>query len=1148
MIITYADGSQEAKSSRLHRVLPILACPICLGPLAKQDAWLICQNCDARHPIKGDVPVLLPAGVQDAGAMLLSDEDRVSRHPYSLRAEEIIAAHPLGWVLDLGAGGKLDRRENVVQIDIFRYPAVDVVGSADCLPFCDNAFDAVISQAVFEHLQYPEWAVREIRRVLKAGGVAKIDTAFLQPEHGYPHHFYNATETGLLHWFRDFEIQWSGVEPFQHPKWAMHWFLGVYLDFVGQQQAKVLRQLQVGALVDVLQRHATQQTTPSDSEVIKALDALPEHFLRVLAAGVSLHAVNPAKHEITLNTGSDQHAFSLDREREMARLRAEKSLLVSQLQLLQDRLTATQDKAEYLVQFYPMASGLAQFAAEWVDPSESRQIVVNANSSALSGDWRPFASVVVHPTAISPLMDTFFSLTNQQFGGWELLLVIGGEQPAGVKRAANALCRLDRRVVIVSDDLGLNEANIADWPTLRGEYWMHLPQGATLVFDALQEVISVARNLPGTQVIEYDFDRGTAGSEDRVRCYTHAINGVVEWESVHTEFAPRFVRVERNCEPQEEVTARVEGYAHIPRLLVNLNLAAPEDFVSLRASLQYLLEQYQTVAKALRQDASLMQQRLKVAEDKAEYLAQFYPSACNAAQFAAAWADPQHFRQIGPGLSGPDPFDESGPFASFVVRPTEISPLMDTFFSLTNQEFGGWELLLVVEKEMSAGVKRAANALCRLDRRVVIVSGGARLQDARITDGLVARGEYWMWLPSGAAVAFNALQEAITVARHLPGTRTIEFDFERTIAGTSERMRCYTAMPDGATEWVVEPTVFVPRFVKVRNSGRTEESLTETELHAHIPYPLVCLNPELSQELVSLKASIHYLLEQNSELDAELQQINVESPNAARELRQLNLDVANYLTRYYFDQMPVKRSTIKEVGVFRWMRQAMGRWVRMNLPHATLPLVRKARAALKGSRQEVQLRAAESRPFVSFVLEPNDAIALISTFFSLVHQSYSGWELLLIETEEQSPAVRRAMHDFCELDSRVVIVRASSDAESRLKQLQLTLRGDYFLMLIDGITAAFDAVELVVTLAKASPSTQAVVCDFDGLASVARLPMRCYNSLHTTLLASSSGDNRFDGIFVLTAAIAHRLTDESVANIPICLFHRTLRTREVSTI
>lgn len=45
-----------------------------------------------------------------------------------------------------------------------------VVGTADHLPFADNAFDLIVAAWVFEHMEQPERACREIYRALKPGG------------------------------------------------------------------------------------------------------------------------------------------------------------------------------------------------------------------------------------------------------------------------------------------------------------------------------------------------------------------------------------------------------------------------------------------------------------------------------------------------------------------------------------------------------------------------------------------------------------------------------------------------------------------------------------------------------------------------------------------------------------------------------------------------------------------------------------------------------------------------------------------------------------------------------------------------------------------------------------------------------------------
>lgn len=82
--------------------------------------------------------------------------------------------------------------------------AIDLrVGSAYALPFADGEFDAVRCERVFQHLDDPERALREILRVTRSGGRVMVS----DPDHGQAglgvddpahRHIYNAIQRQLL--------------------------------------------------------------------------------------------------------------------------------------------------------------------------------------------------------------------------------------------------------------------------------------------------------------------------------------------------------------------------------------------------------------------------------------------------------------------------------------------------------------------------------------------------------------------------------------------------------------------------------------------------------------------------------------------------------------------------------------------------------------------------------------------------------------------------------------------------------------------------------------------------------------------------------------------------------------------------------------
>lgn len=144
---------------------------------------------------------------------------RRAAKPHSIITNEIILAElgrflvehystrRNGTVLDLGAGVKpyaalyepfFGRTRSV---DVATSPhdisTVDVIASADALPFEDEYFDCVICTEVLEHCRDPRAVVRELHRTLRPGGYAFVTTPFLVHLHEMPFDFYRFTPSAL---------------------------------------------------------------------------------------------------------------------------------------------------------------------------------------------------------------------------------------------------------------------------------------------------------------------------------------------------------------------------------------------------------------------------------------------------------------------------------------------------------------------------------------------------------------------------------------------------------------------------------------------------------------------------------------------------------------------------------------------------------------------------------------------------------------------------------------------------------------------------------------------------------------------------------------------------------------------------------------
>jgi SAM-dependent methyltransferase len=104
-----------------------------------------------------------------------------------------------------------DERFDFIAFDIYASANVQFIADAHAIPLRDRCVDAVIVQAVLEHVLEPWTVVAEIHRVLRDDGLVYAETPFMQQVHEGPYDFTRFTSSGHRWLFKRFTVIDSGL-------------------------------------------------------------------------------------------------------------------------------------------------------------------------------------------------------------------------------------------------------------------------------------------------------------------------------------------------------------------------------------------------------------------------------------------------------------------------------------------------------------------------------------------------------------------------------------------------------------------------------------------------------------------------------------------------------------------------------------------------------------------------------------------------------------------------------------------------------------------------------------------------------------------------------------------------------------------------
>jgi SAM-dependent methyltransferase len=220
-----------------------LACPCCKDkpPLKFLASDFGCPVCGTCHPVIGGVPILInpaaslfdpkdyldgpePAPIDSRGTATKAVVRAIRKITPKL-VDNLNGGENVAFLLSqltgirkprilVVGGGQVgvgmrealaDARYEFIETDVYWGDRVNVMADGHDLPFLSESFDAVVCQAVLEHVVSPWRCVEEMHRVLRPDGVIFVDVPFLWPVHMGAYDYTRFTLTGVRLLCRGFD-------------------------------------------------------------------------------------------------------------------------------------------------------------------------------------------------------------------------------------------------------------------------------------------------------------------------------------------------------------------------------------------------------------------------------------------------------------------------------------------------------------------------------------------------------------------------------------------------------------------------------------------------------------------------------------------------------------------------------------------------------------------------------------------------------------------------------------------------------------------------------------------------------------------------------------------------------------------------------